>query len=108
MSKRLDVLVKLLSELAELKNRDRAIKALAILRMFDSNFVFCLQETKEMKAASDMFQKVAADVSVACDLVDTLKASMTDRQNEEKCHHFVLAALDLTNRLDLYCNILTR
>jgi hypothetical protein len=81
--------------------------------------VFCLllftDLLQEMKAASDMFQKVAADVSVACDVVDTLMASMTDKRNEDKCHDFVLSALDLANRRDLVanrrdldCNILTR
>ena len=79
--------------------------------MLDLNFVFCLllftDLLQEMKAASDMFQKVAADVSVACDVVDTLMALMTHTRNEEKCHDFV-SALDLANRLDLDCNILTR
>ena len=112
MSKRLDVLVVLLSEFAELENRDRVMDALAILLMLYLNFVFCLllftDLLQEIKAASDMFQKVAADVSVACDVVDTLMASMKDRRNEEKYHDFVLSALDPANRLDLDCNILTR
>ena len=69
-------------------NRERALDAKSILVMFDVKFAFCLVVfttlLREMRKASDIFQRVSIDISAACDVVKSLKESLERKRSDSE------------------------
>ena len=80
--------MKLLSVIADGDNRERALDAKSILVMFDVKFAFCLVVfitlLREMRKASDIFQRVSIDISAACDVVKSLSLLRLKESLERK------------------------
>lgn len=101
--KRLDVLIKLLNVIADGDNRERAVDAKSILVMFDVMLAFCLVVftalLREMRKASDIFQRVSNDISAACDVVNFLQESLERKGSDSECRAFVTSAAELANKI---------
>ncbi len=109
LSRCFPTLMELLEVISEEENRDRALKANALLALFDVKFVFCLHMftdiLHEMKGVSAMLQKTALDISVASDTVCVMKNEISLKRNDDNCEKFADIALRTCRKHDLSCEV---
>ena len=112
VSKRFAVVLKLLENIADDGNRDRAFEAQSIENSIDLKFVFCLclftDILKEMKKASDKLQTVQLNIVEACDLVLNCSQFIHDKRNEKDCDKYIVMSTKIVTTYNLSTNIMQK
>jgi hypothetical protein len=105
IKERFSCVIGLLQLLSEENNTQRAIEAKGILLQLNINFVFCLHVfcdlLREAKGASDSLQKVAIDLSISADLIQTCQSTLVAYRNEDKCSQYYDSAKSVCEMYDL-------